>query len=93
MGSIVLEMNRLARYFKDDLVGVWVFISYLISIDVSEYYSNIIVKMHQLSRNWMEKIKTVHQIKKVNRQKAKVDSIEILKHPEFMELRNYIEEI
>jgi hypothetical protein len=33
----------------------------------------------------------VHQFKKVNRQKAKADSYEILKHPEFMELRNKIE--
>jgi len=33
--DIIVEINRLAKYFKDELMGVWVFMAYIISLDLS----------------------------------------------------------
>lgn len=33
--DVVLKTNRLAKYFKNQLTGVWVFMYYIISIDFS----------------------------------------------------------
>jgi hypothetical protein len=35
--DIIVDMNRLAKYFKEELMGVWVFIAYVISLDLSVY--------------------------------------------------------
>lgn len=33
--DIIIELNRLGRYFRDDLTGVWVFMAFLISADIT----------------------------------------------------------
>ena len=35
LGKIVLELNRLGHYFKDDLLALIVYFNFLISLDIS----------------------------------------------------------
>jgi len=38
LGSIVMEVHRLGRYFKDDMLSLSVYMNYLISMDIAVLY-------------------------------------------------------
>ena len=38
LGSIVMEVHRLGRYFKDDMLSLSVYMNYLISTDIAVKY-------------------------------------------------------
>lgn len=48
LGGIVMELNRICRYFRKDLLGIYSHFAFLITLDVSRYYD---LTRIQLSKN------------------------------------------
>jgi hypothetical protein len=48
LGGLVMELNRICRYFRRDLLGIYSHFAFLITLDASQFYD--LTRM-QLSRN------------------------------------------
>lgn len=84
LGEIVMELNRLGRYFREDLTGIWVFSAYLMSLDLAIYYDRLRSHIDSDCLFWQGQIAAAHS-------PAHLEAIH--QNAAFTELKRYIEEV
>lgn len=92
LGDILIQLNRLGRYFKQDLMGVWVFVSYMISVDMSVFYQHMRNNIDSDCQQWCDKIKIIQKLNKINKRCSNTESQAILGNVKFMQLKSKIDE-
>jgi hypothetical protein len=63
LGALITELNRIVRYFRQDLSGIYCHFIYLISTDINQFYDLLRREASQKCAVWREAVREVEGLK------------------------------
>lgn len=86
LGKIVVELNRLAKYYREELLGTWLLLSYCISKDTYSYYDLLAEDINSRCQQYKEKLFLIQKYSRISRRyTANIE--ELLTSPKMQELK------
>jgi hypothetical protein len=93
LGSIITELNRICRYFKKDLTGIYYHFAYLISLDANLYYDSLRDAVSTQCAHWRQAIAHIEDRRAEDYEAYLLKRQELFRDGGFVELQRYIEEV
>jgi hypothetical protein len=88
LGQIVAQLHRFGRYFINDLLGVFLYLTLVASKDVSLYYDALAQEAERQATVWRERIEEEERGLRKGRGERRV-----FRMAEFKEMKTFIDEL